>query len=153
MSFIYKYQASTLTPFVKPRTILNLAIQNIFYIQSGLRTIRIYIQSGANRKRGNAAGSKGMSMQREYMKSCYKIIKNWGIFGLFLFIFGPFIPNQCPSSIWHRDSNSRPPDYESSPLTTDFLYNSVFLGVAKAGPKEQCPSLCAATISMYINLN
>ena len=33
MSFIYKYKTSTLTPFVKPCDILNLAIQNIFYTQ------------------------------------------------------------------------------------------------------------------------
>ena len=25
---------------------------------------------------------------------------------------------KCPSSIWHQDSNSQPPDYESPPLTT-----------------------------------
>ena len=29
-----KAQTSTLTPFVKPRDIFNLAVQNIFYIQS-----------------------------------------------------------------------------------------------------------------------
>ena len=33
MSFIDKYETSTLTPFVKPHNILNLAIPNIFYIQ------------------------------------------------------------------------------------------------------------------------
>ena len=33
MSFICKYKTSTLTPFVKPCNILNLAIQNIFYTQ------------------------------------------------------------------------------------------------------------------------
>ena len=33
MSFIYKYETSTLTPFVKPCNILNLATKNIFYIQ------------------------------------------------------------------------------------------------------------------------
>ena len=31
--FIYKYKTSTLTPFVKPHEILNLALQNIFYAQ------------------------------------------------------------------------------------------------------------------------
>ena len=31
MSFIYKYETSTLTPLVKPRNILNFATQNIFY--------------------------------------------------------------------------------------------------------------------------
>ena len=34
MPFIYKYETSTLTPFVKPHNILNLAAQNIFYVQS-----------------------------------------------------------------------------------------------------------------------
>ena len=33
MSFIYKYKTFTLTYFVKPRNILNLAILNVFYIQ------------------------------------------------------------------------------------------------------------------------
>ena len=33
-SFVYKCEASTLTPFVKPWKILNLAVQNGFYIQS-----------------------------------------------------------------------------------------------------------------------
>ena len=33
MSFIYKYETSTLTPFVKPRNILNLAVQDVFYVQ------------------------------------------------------------------------------------------------------------------------
>ena len=32
-SFIYKYKTSTLTPFVKPCDVLNLAIQNLFYTQ------------------------------------------------------------------------------------------------------------------------
>ena len=32
MSFIFMYETSTLTPFVKPCDILNLAVQNIFYI-------------------------------------------------------------------------------------------------------------------------
>ena len=32
-SFIYKYKTSTLTPFVKPRNILNLAVQNVLYKQ------------------------------------------------------------------------------------------------------------------------
>ena len=35
-SFIYKYKTSTLTPFVKPRNVLNLAIQNLFYVQSNV---------------------------------------------------------------------------------------------------------------------
>ena len=33
MSFLYKYKTSTLTPFVKPHDILNLAVQNLFYTQ------------------------------------------------------------------------------------------------------------------------
>ena len=42
MSFIYKYKTSTLNPFVKPRDILNLAIQNIFYIQSYVESTFTY---------------------------------------------------------------------------------------------------------------
>ena len=34
MSFFCKYKTSTLTPFVKPHDILNLAVQNAFYIQT-----------------------------------------------------------------------------------------------------------------------
>ena len=34
MSFIYKYKTSTFTPFVKPCNMLNLAVWNIFYVQS-----------------------------------------------------------------------------------------------------------------------
>ena len=41
MSFIYKYEISTLTPFVKPRNILNLAVQNVHWIHC-------YIQSRVN---------------------------------------------------------------------------------------------------------
>ena len=37
-------KTSTLTPFVKPRSILNLAIWNVFYI----RGIRFYVQFGAD---------------------------------------------------------------------------------------------------------
>ena len=33
MSFIYKYETCILNPFVKPSNTLNLAIQNIFYVQ------------------------------------------------------------------------------------------------------------------------
>ena len=33
MSFIYKYKTLTLTPFVKPHDMLNLAVWNIFYVQ------------------------------------------------------------------------------------------------------------------------
>ena len=42
MSFIYKYKTSTLTPFVKPCDILNLAIQDIFYIQSFVESTFTY---------------------------------------------------------------------------------------------------------------
>ena len=40
MWFIYNCETSTLTPFVKPRSILNLAVWNIFNIQSALRAIQ-----------------------------------------------------------------------------------------------------------------
>ena len=33
MSFIYKYATYTLTPFLKPHAVLNLAEQNVFYVQ------------------------------------------------------------------------------------------------------------------------
>ena len=33
MPFIYKYKTSTLPLFVKPRDIINLAVQNVFYKQ------------------------------------------------------------------------------------------------------------------------
>ena len=58
-------------------------------------------------------------------------IKNWAKPGLFLVYFRSFQTNStqflqqinlkkmsCPSSIWHRDSNSRPSEYEPPPITT-----------------------------------
>ena len=57
MSFIYKYETS-LTPFVKPHTVLNLAEQNVFYIQSALGSCSLI----------------------GFVKSCndkYKTSKNW----------------------------------------------------------------------------
>ena len=39
---IYKYKTSTLTPFVKPRDILNLTVQNVFYIQAYEESIFTY---------------------------------------------------------------------------------------------------------------
>ena len=42
MSFIYEYKTSTLTPFVKPHDILNLAVQNIFYVQSYVESAFTY---------------------------------------------------------------------------------------------------------------
>ena len=33
-SLIYKYETSTITPFVKPCAVLNLDIQIVFYLQS-----------------------------------------------------------------------------------------------------------------------
>ena len=42
MSFIYKYETSTLTPFEKPGDILNLAVQNIFYVQLYMESAFIY---------------------------------------------------------------------------------------------------------------
>ena len=41
-SFIYKYKRSTLTPFVKPHNVLNLAVQNIFYVQSFVESAFMY---------------------------------------------------------------------------------------------------------------
>ena len=49
MSFIYKEKPSTLTPFVKPRDILNLSIQNVFYIQS-------YVESAFTYNTGSTIG-------------------------------------------------------------------------------------------------
>ena len=46
-SFIYKYKTSTLTPFVKPWDILNLATKNVFYIQ-------MYVESAFTNNRGSA---------------------------------------------------------------------------------------------------
>ena len=37
---IYKYETSTLTLLIKPRIILNLPVQNAFYIQSALHAIQ-----------------------------------------------------------------------------------------------------------------
>ena len=42
MSFIYKYETSTLTPFVKPCDVLNLALQTIFYEQSYVESAFTY---------------------------------------------------------------------------------------------------------------
>ena len=36
------YATSTLTPIVKPHNVLNLAIQNIFYIQSYMESAFMY---------------------------------------------------------------------------------------------------------------
>ena len=44
----YKNETSILTPFVKPRDVLNLAIQTIFYVQLDVESA-IYIQSGVDR--------------------------------------------------------------------------------------------------------
>ena len=42
MSFIYNNKKSTLTPFVKLCDILNLAVQNIFYVQSYVESAFTY---------------------------------------------------------------------------------------------------------------
>ena len=42
MSFIYKYKTSTLTPFVKPHNVLNLAVQKIFYVQLYMESAFMY---------------------------------------------------------------------------------------------------------------
>ena len=48
MSFIYQYETSTLTPFVKPCNILNLAIQNICYVQSFMESAFLYNPRSTN---------------------------------------------------------------------------------------------------------
>ena len=50
MSFIYKYKTYTLTPFVKPCKILNLAVKNIFYVQ-------LYVESAFTYNMGSTKGS------------------------------------------------------------------------------------------------
>ena len=42
MSFIYKNETSTLDPFVKPRDVLNLAVRNVFYVQSCMESAFTY---------------------------------------------------------------------------------------------------------------
>ena len=41
-SFIFKYKTSTLTPFVNPRVIVNLAIWNVFYVQAYVESAFMY---------------------------------------------------------------------------------------------------------------
>ena len=48
-SFIYKYETSTLTPFVKPSNILNIAIQNVFYVQSYVESAFMYNPRSTNK--------------------------------------------------------------------------------------------------------
>ena len=50
MSFIHKYESFTLTPFVKPHNILNLAEQNIFYVQ-------LYMESAFTYNPGSTVSS------------------------------------------------------------------------------------------------
>ena len=38
----FKYETSTPTPFVKPRDVLNLAVQNVFYMQSFVESAFTY---------------------------------------------------------------------------------------------------------------
>ena len=77
----------------------------------------------------------------------------WANPGLFLVYFWSFQTNSknfttnqcekmsCPSSIWHRDSNPRPLEYESSPITTRQMlvfFINVFLSstISKNFPKR-----------------
>jgi len=61
-SFIYKDKTSTLTPFVKPRDILNLSIQNVFYIQSYVESAFTYNPgSTLNQNTANTSNSFGLS--------------------------------------------------------------------------------------------
>ena len=41
-SFIFKYKTSTLPPLVKPHNILNLAVQNVFYVKSFKESAFLY---------------------------------------------------------------------------------------------------------------
>ena len=60
MSFIYKYETYTLTPFVKPPNILNLATQNKFYI-------KLYVESTftiQGRPKKGTAGAALIGLER-----------------------------------------------------------------------------------------
>ena len=46
MSFIYKYETSTPTPFVKPHDVLKIAQQNIFYFYVESRVDCFIITTG-----------------------------------------------------------------------------------------------------------
>ena len=69
------------------------------------------------------------------------IFFKWANPSLFLFIFSLFNQTlqfysksmwKCPSSIWRRDSNSQPSDYESPPITTRLGLPSLsFSAIAK----------------------
>ena len=48
MSFIYKYKTSTLTPFVKPHDVLNLAEQIVFNVLLLLESAFTYNPGSAN---------------------------------------------------------------------------------------------------------
>ena len=55
----------------------------------------------------------------------FKKMANPGLFFVYFRLFKQTLQllqqinvKKCPSSIWHQDSNSQPPDYESPPLTT-----------------------------------
>ena len=71
--FIYKYKTYTLTPFVKPRNILNLAIQNVFNIQ-------LYVESAFTY---NLGMTKKVIRQFETFKA-FKKIKIAFLNGIFL---------------------------------------------------------------------
>ena len=48
MSFVYNKETYTLTPFVKPSDVLNLAGRNVFYIQSYVESTFMYNLGSTN---------------------------------------------------------------------------------------------------------
>ena len=71
MSFIFMYETSTLTPFVKPCDILNLAIRNIFYIQ-------LYVESAFMYNPGSTVKTtcnKQRACFQCWLQSCFHTLK------------------------------------------------------------------------------
>ena len=79
-------------------------------------------------------------------------LKNGPTPDFFLFIFGIFkhnsifVPNQCekcPSSIWHRESNPRPFEHESTPKTTRPGLPANFLILCDEINSDFCSLFCS----------
>ena len=68
MSFIYRYETSTLTPFVKPHDILNLAVQNVFYIQ-------LYVESAFMFNLGYTP--KRHLLNAQFIETWYSVPGRW----------------------------------------------------------------------------
>ena len=75
MSFINKYETSTLTPFVKPHNVLNLAIQNVFYVP-------LYVESAFTYKLGstklfNQSAQRNLTLENFFIisASCHNVWK------------------------------------------------------------------------------